>query len=138
MGRTTDILTASLSHLETLSYSPAPEIAWPNVSFDPPSEGPWLEAMLFPNEPTNLTWDDTAVSRYLGLIQVLVCYRPDEGQQVASELADFVIAHFAKGTVLASARVQRTPWQAPAVMERKDRIFIPVRIPYVAICKEEQ
>lgn len=133
---TTQILTASCEHLNTLSFSPAPEIAWPGVDFDPPDSGEWLEFRLFPNEPGNISWDNGAPVQMRGFGQVLVCYRPGRGEVTPSELADAVVSHFAKGTELGPVRVSRLPYRAPAVDE-DGYSFIPVTIPYLGIAAHE-
>jgi hypothetical protein len=129
---TTSVLSAFLTRLDTLAFSPEIPIAWPGVVYDPPSTGMWLEASLFPNEPRELSWDSDSCHDTRGFCQVSVFYRKGGGQVDASTTADAIIAHFPKGLALGPVRVQKRPWQSPAV-PLDDRIFIPVTIRYQGI-----
>lgn len=125
----TAILTACIQRLDELGISPALPIAWPGVNFNPPDEGMWLEAKLFPNEPTDPVWNADGCYNARGFFQVLVFYRPGVGQVQPSEIADLIIAHFPKASYLGPVRVLKTPWQSPSVTDG-DKLFIPITIPY--------
>ncbi len=127
---TTDILEAAFLKLESFIYLPQPEIMWPGVQEDPPAEGMWLEPNLFPNEPGDIAWDNDACVDTMGFFQILVYYRPGQGQIEPSELADTLIALFPKGSDFGPVRIRKRPWQSPAIVEDASKIFIPVTIPY--------
>lgn len=132
MSTTTDIMEACFEHLEDFVYSPAPEILYPALQTDPPSEGAWLEARFFPNEPVDRVWGDEACVEARGFFQVSVCFRtrPGIGQMSPSSIADALIAHFEKGTELGPVRVRKRPWQSPMIVEDSSKSFIPVTVPY--------
>lgn len=134
---TTEILTAFFERLDTLAYSPQPPIAWPGIKFEPPASGEWLEARVFPNEPTNLGWENAAAVESRGFCQVLVVYRPERGEIGASELADAVVQHFYKGTDLGPVKVRKMPTRGPSV-EDGDKCFIPITIPYLGVCAYDE
>lgn len=138
MSLSTEILVACAQHLSTFDYSPMPEIIYPGRQAKPPDTGTWLEASFFPNEPENLAWDENAYDDVRGFFQVLVGYRQNVGQVVPSEVADAVIAHFAKGTVLGPVKVSKRPYQMPSVVEDGSRLYIPVTIRYQGVCKDVQ
>jgi hypothetical protein len=127
---TTDILEAAFQKLKAFVYSPAPEILWPGVNEDPPQSGMWLQPGFFPNEPEDIAWGDDSCVDTRGFFQILVYYRPGQGQEAPSEMADALIAFFPKGLALGPVRVRKRPWQSPAVTEDGSKLFIPVTIPY--------
>jgi len=130
---TTSIITAFFERLAAFDTSPEVPVMWPGVNHEPPSSGYWFEASAFPNEPTNLAWNDDGEIMARGFCQVLIGYRPGDGEIGASELADDLIAHFPKGLELGGVRVTKKPWRAPAVVEDGARLFIPVTIPYIGV-----
>ena len=127
---TTDILQAALTKLETFVYAPQPQILWPGIQETPPQTGMWLQPSLFPNEPGDIAWDDDACVDTRGFFQILIYFRPGQGQIDPSELADALIAHYPKGSVLGPVRVRKRPWQSPAVTQDASKLFIPVTVPY--------
>lgn len=128
----TVILNACLELLEDFVYVPQPVVMWPGIQTDPPDEGFWLEPKLFPNENMDPAWDDDACARVRGFFQIKVYYRvrPDAGVIQPMQLADALIAHYPKGTVLGPVRVRKKPYQSPYIDEDASRSFIPVTVPY--------
>ena len=97
----------------------------------PPATGIWWEAMMFPNEPVNLTTDnDTA--EHLGFFQVMVCYRPGVGVLMPIMNAEAIITALGKGTELGPVKVRQKPWLGPTVAD-EDYLFLPVTIPWRGI-----
>jgi hypothetical protein len=130
---TTEILTAAFDHLIAFVYSPQPEIMWPGIQSTPPEAGMWLEPGFFPNEPDDIAWDDDSCVDTRGFFQILVYFRPGQGQIDPSELADALIAHYPKGTELGAVRVRKRPWQSPAVTDDASKLFIPITVPYMGM-----
>ena len=127
---TTSIMRAAFDKLNEFVHEPQPEIIWPGHKDVPPDNGMWLEPGFFPNEPEDITWDTGCVDTR-GFFQVLVYYRPGQGQIEPSELADALIAHFPKGLRLGSVRVRKLPWQSPSITDRDgSKLFIPVTVSY--------
>jgi hypothetical protein len=131
MAKTTDVLKAFLTKVQTFANgeSPSIKVAYPNVDFKPGSSSMWLEARYFPNESETVTWGNQEAHVAIGFLQVLVMYRTGVGQIAASELADKLITAFPKGTVISNVSVRRRPSQAPAV-QLDDKAFIPITISY--------
>lgn len=127
---TTDIMKAAFDKLVDFVYSPQPEILWPGRQQDPPENGMWLQPGFFPNEPMDIAWDNDACVDTRGFFQILVYFRPDQGQEVPSELADALIEHFPKGLDLGPVRVRKRPSQAPMITEDASKLYIPVTIFY--------
>lgn len=126
----TSILTACFTRLQTLAYSPAPEILWPGLNQTPPDSGLWLEPGYFPNEPTDRTWQADSCAEQRGFFQVLVGYRPGSGEVAPSQLADAIVALFAKGTDLSGVVVTKQPTRGPSFVDEGDKLFIPVTVNY--------
>lgn len=129
---TTDILTAGIEHLQDLGLTHP--VAWPGITFTPPATGMWVEFSHFPNEGRDLVWDNDGCQQARGFFQAMVGYRPGLGNVQASELADLIIDHFVKGTVLGPVRVMKKPWQSPPIVEG-DKLYIPVTIRYSGLTK---
>lgn len=130
MATDKDILTGVFTRMGTLATSLP--IAWPGVNFTPPNSGMWLQIRHFPNEPNNIGWQTDAQQEYIGFVQVQVFTRPGTGIVNATEIAEEVIAHFAKGTEFGPVCVSRRPYTSPDVVD-SDWIYIPVTIPYRGI-----
>lgn len=107
-------------------YSPALPVAYPGIAFTPPDGGVWLQLRWFPNETSNYGVQNDGGSTLQGFGQVTVCSRP-QSIVAALEVADSCVAYYAKGTTLASAKVERPPW-ASSVLEEPDRIMVPVTV----------
>ena len=129
----TDILTAFLTRLESFNWTPALPVMWPGVKGDPPNTGQWLEASLFPGEPTNLAWNADSASEFIGFAQIMVGYRPGTGEVLPSQIADAIIAHFPKSLELGGVRIRKAPYRSPSFVEDGNKLFIPVTIPYRGI-----
>lgn len=125
----TNILEACHTRLKAFSYTPAPEILWPNIQETPPAEGLWIEAGYFPNEPADDTWDDGCANDR-GFFQMLVGYRKGTGEIAASELADALVAWFPKKTDLGGVMVRKKPTRGPAFTD-EDKVFIPITVFYL-------
>lgn len=126
----TNILLSCFQQLETLDYSPAPEILWPGLNQTPPDSGLWLEASFFPNEPLDRTWQADSCAEQRGFFQVLVGYRPGDGEVAPSELADAVLSLFPKGTDLNGVVVIKQPTRGPSFVDDGNKLFIPVTVNY--------
>lgn len=112
--------------------SPPFQVAYPDVHFDPPDDGMWLEVRYFPNESDNYGIADDGGTVHKGFFQVGVCYRSGSGLVAPLTLVGSVIAEFSKGTILGPCRVDREPW-ASAVLSMDDKLIVPVTIPYRAL-----
>lgn len=131
-----EILDAFLARLALFSTSPAVPVSWPDVSFEPPDEGFWLEAAFFPGAVINLAMDDYSLNDVRGFCQVKVCYTADAGQLAPYALVQEVINWFPKGTELGPVKVNSRPSPLPVVREDKARRFIAITIPYQGICRD--
>ena len=130
---TAEILVAAFDRLDAFVYSPQPVVLWPGLHNAPPAAGMWLEPNLMPGETINIVWDDCATVDTNGFLQIMVYYRPDQGQLDPSELADALIDHFPKGLELGPVGVNERPWQLPAVTDDASKLFIPVMVPYLGL-----
>ena len=130
---TVSILSAFLERLEGFTYVEQPEILWPGMNTDPPSDGMWLVPSLFPNETIDPFWDPDVCVRYMGFFQVLVHFRPRPrlGLVKPMTLAEAVIDYYPKGLVMGPVRVKKKPWASPVVIQDSSVSYIPVTVPYL-------
>lgn len=111
--------------------SPPLPIIFDGVEGKPPDSGLWLEAQLFPQRTRTYGLPDDGPFDYSGFVQVLVCQRPGAGIGAGLDIANEVVKTFKKGTVLADARVNTEPTQAPP-LPSPNRINHAVTIWYYA------
>ena len=126
-----DALLAKVASLVT--GSPTLPIAWPNVAFNPPADGKYLEVAYFSNRPA---WEGVGAGVLdQGLLQITVHWPRGSGIIAPSQVVETIKAHFAKGTLLTSGstvvRLNRAPWAAAPLVSDQD-LAIPVTIPWVA------
>lgn len=126
---TTDIFEAFLTRLAAFATTNSVAVAYPNVDFNPPGSGLWLEARYFPNEDETTTWGVGECHLSVGFFQVLIFCRTGTGQVNASELADALVDYFPKGQVIHNVTIRKRPSQAPLVT-LDDKSYIPLRIYY--------
>lgn len=127
---TTEIIQAAFDRLLVFVHVPQPEIMWPGLQEEPPENGLWLQPGFFPNEPSDIAWDNEACVDTRGFFQILVYFRPGQGQLDPSELADALIAHYPKGLSLGPVRIRKRPWQSPMITEDASKLYIPVTMSY--------
>lgn len=128
------IYTAFADHLAAFATTKALPVAWPGIHFTPPASGLWLEFAWFPNETRNIALGNDG-SQLRGFGQVSCCGRPGAGLLPVANLSGEVITHFAKGTQLGVATVERKPW-ASSVLTSDERISVPVTVRYSGIVTE--
>lgn len=126
-----DALLTRCGLMETTG--PTLPVALPDITFDVPVDGKYLVVSDFPNRPQ---WEGVSEGRIdQGLLQVVVVWPRLEGVIKPKEVADDVIAFFAKGTVMtlgtAKVRASREPWQSPPLIDDSE-VRVPVTIPWTA------
>lgn len=136
-GTEASILTAMLSHLGTLTLSPAMAVAYPGVNFPPAGQTKpdnYLSVTFLPNRTDTLSIGN-GHQRHQGILQVSVIWKSGNGIVKPLEVADAIIRHFDKGTRLRSGavviQIDRKPWAAGPLQEQ-DRVQIPITIPYTS------
>lgn len=123
-----DAFAVAVSTFAGALSSPLP-VSFPDLQFDPPATGPWLEVAWFPNETQNYGIGNAGPSIHRGFGQVAVVQRKGVGLVDPMVLAGGVLAAFAKGTLIGPARVYREGWISSVVQE-SDRVMLPITIPY--------
>lgn len=103
--------------------------SYPNQSFTPPPDAPYLQAEVFPNRPR---WQALGPGRMdQGLLQITIVSPIRDGLIPIAEIADVVLAHFPKGQKFDGVRVSGEPWVAQPIIEASE-IRLPVTIPWSA------
>lgn len=139
-GTEANIFRALSDRLQTLFFTPALPIAWPNIAF--PAAGQtlpsaYLEVVFLPNRTSTRTLAASGSQQHRGILQVSLHMngKATTGIRVPHEKADQVIAHFPLGLKLfesgVAVKIYRKPYGIP--MPVKDGWFtIPVTIEYEA------
>lgn len=113
------------------TFSPPLPVSYQGVHFNPPDDGAWLELAFFPNETETRGLANDCDFIHQGFAQVAVCTRKGEGITAGLTIAGQVLEHFAKGTGVGPALLERKPWVS-AVVQMDDKSMFPVTIPYRA------
>ena len=130
MATDKDILSAALNHMASLVTSLP--IAWPGVSFTPPSSGMWFEMRVFPNDSNSLAYEDGGKHDFRGFLQVSVFTADKAGVLKPLDQAEIIVSHFPKGLEIGPVVVRKRPDIAPPIPS-DESIEIPVRISYRGI-----
>lgn len=139
-GVEANVYKALTDRLQTLAFSPALPIAWPNITF--PATGStlpnaYLQVDFLPNRTNTRTLAASGSQQHRGILQVTLHMntKAATGVRVPHEKADQIIAHYPLGLKLfesgVAVKVYRKPYGIP--MPVKDGWFsIPVTIEYEA------
>ena len=127
------IATALFNRLKALTFTPTLTIAWPNVRFDKPATGKYLEVNLLPNDTEGFGLGGTRV--FMGFFQVNVTWPLNVGLIQPRDTASAIQDQFAKGTRLeydgVQVEINDPPYQGRELIE-EERLIIPVSVPYRA------
>lgn len=127
------IVRGVLGHLAGLTLSPALPVAYPNVSFTPPSSGGYLRINLFKLPASRPNIGANAFTRHEGLIQIDAIYPQGGGEPPIVDTAALIKAHFDIGTVITQDGFNIRVLSPPTVetLQRDDPwAFVPVTISY--------
>ena len=122
--------------LETQLNTAGPfETAWENVSYRPAAGVPWQRVNLLPAQTENPTFGEP-FRRPVGVLQITLFFPMGAGPGPAAARADVVRGIFRRGTVLGSGdvrvRLERDPYNGPAIPLDGAWYALPVSVPYVA------
>ncbi len=129
MSLTTDIYNAFAPLVTTFAagLSPALPVAYPNLNFDPPSEGMWLDFRTFWNGNENYGMSDSGPSIERGFFRIIVNAPAGSGQSAAQAVAELIATAFPKGTTFNVARTDRAP-EITGPIQDDPWLMIPVTI----------
>ena len=131
MASSDDIEGALVTQLNTLS---GVQIAWENKAFNPPTSGQWLRVTHLPGVPVVQTIGLNPQTQHVGIFQVDVFDRLDNGDGPSRALALQVLGLFPAGfSVLRnglSVRITKS-YRLPAVREEQ-WYRLPVRVEWFA------
>jgi hypothetical protein len=131
MATESEIMELLFGRLSAFVASPVLPIAWPNVSFEPPSDHRYLRAQFVPNLANRVLIDSDGPHQLLGLLQVSVYWSKNEGEKAPRDIASAIAAHFPCDLKLRSGglsvRITKRPDVADMLVEDAS-IQIPVMI----------
>jgi hypothetical protein len=126
------IANALFDRLANLTLSPALQVAWPNKVFGPDKPDTYLRASLLRAETQPI--GIAAWNEHVGILQVDVVYKKQDGEVKPLAIADSVAAWFGRGTRLTSGSVQVDVYEKPsigsAIDNRDGYFFYPVSVRY--------
>jgi hypothetical protein len=130
----TKVWAALSARLESLTFSPALPISWPNGpnpdgGFTPPGDRKWLRVNEIPASTTHFALSG-GTNEHIGLLQVDV-FRPlNEGHVPAKETGGAIAAHFPVALRLFSegVKVVVTRSELGPVLKQDTEIMLPVTI----------
>lgn len=134
-GVEANIFLALITRLQALVFTPALQIAGPNVPF--PAAGQtkpanYLEVTYLPNRTTTRTVGP-GKQQHRGIMQVTVHYSSGTGIINPLQIADQIIAHFPKDLVLYQSGVRVKIWRKPYAIPmapESGSLMVPVTIEY--------
>lgn len=135
----TKIAEALLGAVAAVTLTPALPVAWPNVDFSPPADGPYLKVEHSPGEPSAASSGAEGYTRYVGILQVAVVARKNSGTITPTKAAAEIAAAFEIGTSIdadgVTVRIDRPPRVAPPVTG-DSWVRYPVTIQYMAFAQK--
>jgi len=129
------IRQALIDHIDTLAYSPLPDIVKPKQPYKPTVGRSYLELVFQPNETISPFVGNGDPHQQQGFLQVTFV-APRVGDNDDWGLIDAVINHYRKGTVLRrdgeTVKIIRQPWTSPPFPDEGwERT--PISIPYFSM-----
>lgn len=134
MATEDDITAALFTRLAALTLSPVHPIAWPNVTFTPPTNNRWLRVNEIPTVTEAVAIGQAGSNEYRGFLQVDVFAPLGGGLAGPKATAALVRQHMARGLTLfsGSTRVTITNAAVQGGIESSPRWMVPVIIDYRA------
>lgn len=130
------ISMAMLQRAKDFADSQSLTIAFPNITFTPPSANPtakWLRATLLPNDSFALSINQDGPNQYYGILQLDIFYGQEAGIVAPMRIAADAASYFKFGTTMTRDGFSVTVMDVPRVREglRDDPwVMVSVRIPY--------
>jgi hypothetical protein len=133
MAIETDIMAALFARVS--SFAPAMPIAWPNLTFTPPANQRYLRVQYVPNVANRVMIGSDDPHQHLGLLQLSVYGKKNNGEAAVRADAAAVAAHFPCDLKLysgaAAVRITKRPDVRDLIVEDA-AVQIPVIIAWEA------
>lgn len=94
MAIETDIMAALFARVSSLALTPAMPVAWPNVAYTPPANQRYLRVQFVPNVANRIVIDSDGPHQHLGLLQLSVYGKKNNGEASVRADAAAIAAHF--------------------------------------------
>lgn len=129
------IMAALFGRMALLTLTPVLPVAWPNVTFAPPSTKKYLRVQYVPNITNRRFVNSDGQHEHVGLLQVSVHWPQGAGEAAPREIAGKIVDHFPADLRLAFdggyARITQAPTVADLIVEDA-QVQIPVLIQWSA------
>jgi len=122
-----DIEAALMTQLSTLSG--APDIAYPNINYEPTTGSAYLRANMIPVETLQASLGTSGKDETNGILQIDVVQPAGEGR---STLPDSIADHFKRGTVMSynGVNVRVRSVSIGSAIREEAWYFVPVSIDF--------
>lgn len=111
------------------AQSPQIPIAFQNVAFTKPANGPYLEPFLMPNATLNRTVDGKRKT-YIGLFQINCWAQSGTGMGAVEALAQSVVNLFPMLPKTGAVSIEKTPEAAHPLPDDTGWVIVPVTVEY--------
>lgn len=112
----------------------ASSVAWPNVNFDPTTGTRWYRATIIPGIPTAPELSTSSRNRHIGIFQIDIFDPVGNGDGLAIEEGERIVACFKRGTTLTESGVvvmiEKAYLSTP--IEEEEWYHVPVMIQFRA------
>ena len=94
MAIETDIMAALFTRVSSLVLNPVMPVAWPNLAYTPPANQRYLRVQFVPNVANRVMIGSDDPHQHLGLLQLSVYGKKNNGEAAVRADAAAVAAHF--------------------------------------------
>jgi hypothetical protein len=125
----TALLTSISTYLDGISG--LPDIFYPNRN-NTTIPDDYLEVLILGARPDDIGL--SSVTMNSGIIQINVCTKENIGVIHSSDIVDAVIAAFARGTVIDSIRIDKTPYASQGIpIDAKFKVPVTITYNYMTV-----
>ena len=110
-------------------------VAWPNVSFSPPTSGKFLRVDFIPNRVDRVEIASDGTHQMRGLLQVSVMWPQNVGTDAPMDIAGAIVSAYPADLTLWDGALRVRVYQRPAVagvIVEDQRIMVPVTVAWEA------
>ncbi len=129
---TRSIETAFQFHLAEFAEQAGVAVALPNSTYKRTTGFPYIKASFLPGEPSQATLGPDGSNRHVGIFQATLFWQEGKGMSAPGEMADEIVDHFARGTVLTQGDevISITRAYAGPAMIEPGWLYIPITVQY--------
>lgn len=97
----------TLNEFSGTSYITKENIAFPNVSFEPPQNKRWFELFVLSDSPNSVGIGEEAQNRWNGIFQINICTPLDKGVKESNAKYEWIAKLFKRGTCFGDVEINK-------------------------------